>query len=241
MKTRIIALLILGLGLNSAIAQKAVKHQNHVWVSTNNIIRVTDRIGVSSAIHVRRNDFLKDPNFYFLLNGLTYWVNPSIRVTAGYIHMWNARNVDADLCYANERRPFQELVVKSNYLKATTMFRVRNEQRFKEVMATEQEDRYFKYNTRVRMLLQAKIPITKGANPLQFKIVNELMINLGEHDVFNTFDQNRFSIGVQQKFLPNWSADLCYMGVYQQLSAGDSYNMNHTLRLFFFGTIDLRK
>jgi hypothetical protein len=29
--------------------------------------------------------------------------------------------------------------------------------------------------------------------------------------------------------------------VYQQLAAGNVYNLNHTLRLFFYGSFDFRK
>ncbi|HAT80442.1 MAG TPA: hypothetical protein DCS17_03280, partial [Flavobacterium sp.] len=51
---------------------------------------------------------------------------------------------------------------------------------------------------------------------------------------YNTFDQNRFFVGIKQSINSNLSFDFGYMNVYQQKSNGYQYDMNHTLRLFFY-------
>ena len=59
--------------------------------------------------------------------------------------------------------------------------------------------------------------------------------------MLNTFDQNRLFAGIKQRLAPAWSFDLGYMLVYQQKSTGYQYDLNHTLRWFFYVTPDLRK
>jgi hypothetical protein len=72
-------------------------------------------------------------------------------------------------------------------------------------------------------------------------LADEVLINFGKPIVFNTFDQNRLTLGVKKRINKNWSFDFGYMMVYQQQSNGYTYNLNHTLRLFFYGIFDFRK
>ena len=55
-----------------------------------------------------------------------------------------------------------------------------------------------------------------------------------------TFDQNRLFLSVKQRPFRSWSFDLGYMLVYQQKASGYQYDLNHTLRWFFYFTPDLR-
>jgi hypothetical protein len=52
--------------------------------------------------------------------------------------------------------------------------------------------------------------------------------------VYNTFDQNRWYIGLKQPISSVLSVDFGYMNLYQQRENGFEYVNNHTLRLFVF-------
>jgi len=65
-------------------------------------------------------------------------------------------------------------------------------------------------------------------------VSDEILIQFGKEVVYNTFDQNRLFVGIRQNINPKLSYDFGYMNVYQQKSNGYQYDMNHTLRLFFY-------
>ncbi|MEM1002423.1 MAG: DUF2490 domain-containing protein, partial [Bacteroidota bacterium] len=93
---------------------------------------------------------------------------------------------------------------------------------------------------RLRFLISVGFPFKKGGKT-QFLLADEIHLNFGKNVVYNTFNQNRLTIGIKQKLSDKWSFDCGYMMVYQQLAVGNVYNLNHTLRLFFYGSFDFRK
>ena len=56
----------------------------------------------------------------------------------------------------------------------------------------------------------------------------------------STFSDRVLSGGVKVALSRNWSFDLGYMQVFQQQASGYQYDLNHTLRWFFYWTPDLR-
>jgi hypothetical protein len=68
-------------------------------------------------------------------------------------------------------------------------------------------------------------------------VADEVAVQFGSH--VDTFDQNRLFLGLKQPLGSSWSFDLGYLLVYQQKSSG--YDLNHTVRWFFYFTPDLRK
>ncbi len=70
---------------------------------------------------------------------------------------------------------------------------------------------------------------------------DEFAVQFGRSIVLNTFDQNRLFVGVKKDLSRSWSFDLGYMLVYQQKASGYQYDLNHTVRWFFYFTPDLRK
>jgi len=87
--TTLIFLLILCL---SAKAQdkKEINDQVQFWTSINSTWRLSDRWGVMGDFHIRRDDFIKDPNFYFVRAGGVYWFNDKMSVAGGGAALWLA-------------------------------------------------------------------------------------------------------------------------------------------------------
>ncbi|MEM6844262.1 MAG: DUF2490 domain-containing protein [Bacteroidota bacterium] len=220
--------------------EKTISRNSHFWISANNIYQLTNRWGILNDIHIRRTDFVQNPSFYFVRGGLQYSIKRNLRVAGGYAHLWLASPTQRWESYLNENRTYQQISFSQRYPRLNTLFRVRNEQRiFNTVVnGTSQSDHYLIH--RFRMLLSAGIPLTADGRT-QFLIADEIHLNFGERVVFNTFEQNRLTVGFKHKISSQWTVDTGYMMVYQQRPTGLDYNLNHTFRLFFYGNFDFRK
>ena len=102
----------------------------------------------------------------------------------------------------------------------------------------------YNYVFRVRYNFSFFIPLKgKEITPkIPFAVImNEVFLNFGDRVVYNTFDQNRFFVGIGYPFSSHLNAQLGYMNVYQQEASGNNYYSTHAIRLFFFHSMDLRK
>ena len=101
----------------------------------------------------------------------------------------------------------------------------------------------YNFNYRLRYNFSFFIPL-KGkelAPKTPFiSLIDEVFINFGERIVYNTFDQNRFFIGVGYQITSHMNVQTGYMNIFQQEASGNSYWSRHAIRLFLFQTLDLR-
>ena len=93
---------------------------------------------------------------------------------------------------------------------------------------------------RVRYLASFTVPVSENPKLPSLVFADEIAVQFGR-EVLNTFDQNRAFLGVKQVLGRSWSFDLGYMLVYQKKARGYQYDLNHTLRWFFYFTPDLRR
>ena len=91
------------------------------------------------------------------------------------------------------------------------------------------------------LLVSFTVPVSKNPKVPSVVLSDEIAVQFGPEVVYNTFEQNRVFLGVKQPLGRSWSFDLGYMLVYQQKASGYQYDLNHTLRWFFYYTPDLRK
>lgn len=242
----ITCLLFLTLPVHFTEAQTQVPTEKEVitsyqfWISTNNVFIVSKRWGILNDIHIRRTNFLADPSFYFIRFGAQYWIRSNFTVAGGYAHLWLTNAENKWDRYTNENRIYQQLALSERFPGANLFLRVRNEQRFFNTIQNGESlnDNYF--INRVRLLMSVSVPFHKGSRTRWF-IADEVHLNFGQYVVFNTFNQNRLTIGITYKINEKWRFDTGYMMVFQQLSTGYQYNLNHTFRLFFYGNFDFRK
>lgn len=231
---------LLSITLSWGQAEKQVTQNQHFWVSTNNLYQLTRHWSILNDFHIRRTDFINYANFYFVRGGLQYSIKRNLRVAAGYAHLWLASSENQWDRYINENRIYQQVSFSHRYPGINTLFRMRNEQRIFNTYTNDKSlsDHYLIH--RIRMLLSASIPFSKGSRA-QWLIADEMHLNFGKRVVYNTFNQNRLTLGIKYRLSPQWSFDTGYMMVYQQRSNGFAYDLNHTFRLFFYGTFDFRK
>ena len=161
-------------------------------------------------------------------------------MAAGLAHLWLANEYEDGFHFAGEKRIYQQLQWREKFNNLFFLTRIRNEQRWHEVLDENASVDRVRFSNRVRFLFSASIPIFSNENLPRVAIADELLVHFGKEIVYNTFDQNRIFIGISQKISRSLSLDFGYMLVYQQQYSGYQYDSNHTLRLFFYYAPDFR-
>ena len=166
-------------------------------------------------VHTRRNNFLKDPNFYFLRAGAVYWLNDNFTLAGGLAYLCLATTTEKEITYAGEKRVYQQAQWREKINKLSYLFRLRNEQRWQDVLNNDRSLNHVRFSNRVRFLFSADIPIFKNPYLPSITIADEMLIHFGKEIIYHTFDQNRIFLGLKQKVTKNLSFDLGYMMTYQ--------------------------
>lgn len=216
--------------------KKQVNDQSQSWFSLNSTFRLNAKWGLIGDLHIRRNNFMADPNFYFVRAGAGYWFSNQLSFIGGYAHMWLASTKAGKRIYLNENRLYGQLAYSTSHGKLNILQRFRNEHRWRESVVADSLVNTTGFTTRLRYLISLSYPVFK--NPLlpQPCLANEVLIQFGKPIVNNTFDQLRLFAGIRQSLGKGWSYDFGYMMVYQQRASGYQYERNHTLRLFLYYT-----
>jgi hypothetical protein len=219
---------------------KQVNVQYQSWWSINATARFSKKWGMMLDLHERRNDFMKNASFHFVRVGATYWLKDNLSISAGYGHLWLAPTKAGWKTFSNENRLFQQVQLITPINKIQFLQRLRNEQRWAEIMVNDKPSGQIRFTNRVRYLASLTISIFKSKQMPALVIADELLVHFGKAVVFNTFEQNRIFFGVRQKLTKALSFDMGYMLVSQQKFTGYQYDRNHTFRLFFYYAPDFR-
>ncbi len=220
---------------------KEINQQVQVWLSVNSTTRVSDRLGVIGDFHVRRNDFVAEPSFYFLRFGGHFWLRESLGLSLGYAHMWVAPGCAGCQTWTGEDRVYQQVQYTTKLGTTGLLLRLRNEQRWQDELEDDALTGELRFSDRARFLASFTVPVSSGLTAPALVLSDEVLLQFGHDVVLNTFDQNRLFAGVKKSWSRSWSCDLGYMLVYQQKASGYQYDLDHTLRWFFYFTPDLRK
>ncbi|WP_281297130.1 DUF2490 domain-containing protein [Flavobacterium limnophilum] len=233
-KLIILVILLPIIALGQAQTKKVINEQTQTWVSINTVTKFSEHWGIVADAHIRSNEVFHDNNFYFLRGGISYIPNPAVSITGGYAHMWLAPTKEGWDTYSDENRIYQQAQMTTKIGKVSVLQRLRNEQRWQEKIVNDESTGENRFTDRVRYLVSFNIPIFKKKTAPLLVLSDEILIHFGQEVVYNTFDQNRLFIGIKQSINPKLSFDFGYMNVYQQKYTGYQYDMNHTLRLFFY-------
>lgn len=221
--------------------QKEINNQFQFWTSINVTMRITDGWGVMGDIHIKRSDFVKNPGFYFLRFGAVYWLDNKFSFAGGIAGLWLATDLEVGNRFAFEKRLFEQALWRSTIRRVIFLQRIRIEQRWSEVLNQDGSVDRIRFTNRFRFLFSGSIKVFNDDKLPRLVIADEILIQFGHEVIFNTFDQNRFFVGINYRLGPNWTMDFGYMHVFQQEYSGYQYDSNHTIRLFFYYTPDLRK
>jgi hypothetical protein len=222
---------------------KQIHEQGQVWLGYLNQTRLSDKFSLWLDLHARRTDLLDRWATTIIRPGITYHLPHHINFTAGYAYISHYPAAGLQTVRP-EHRPWQQISWTRRAKHLQMLQWVRFEQRFNRKVANDALQDGYTFNYRFRYLLSILLPL-KGEfiepkTPF-FVFNDELHINAGKQITYNYFDQNRFFLGFGYQFTKTLNAQLGYMNLFQQLPAGNRFNNNHTIRLFIFNNIDLRK
>ncbi len=222
----------------SQVLQKKIEHVTHTWVSINSIFFLNKGWFIMADAHLRENGFFQFNSFYFARIGVGFQLDKNLSVAAGYGNLLSSSTTDGWSTKSDETRLFQQVVYKSAYKsKVNVLQRLRNEQRWQDIIVNDKKTGNKKFSNRVRYLLSTNLQVFKSPNLPQLVLADELLVQFGNDVVYNTFDQNRIFIGIKQKITNSLSFDVGYMRVFQQKSNGINYMQSNTARLFFYYTV----
>jgi Protein of unknown function (DUF2490) len=220
---------------------KTINTQYQSWFSVNSTLKVSPQWAIIADLHTRRNHFMADNNFYFARAGVQYIIDKNLSVAAGYGHFWGYPTTKDWHTIAHENRIYQQIQYSSKWKNTQILQRLRNEQRWQQKMVNDAYSGELRFTDRVRYLLSLNIPVFKNKKLPTLVLADELCLQAGKEIVYNTFDQNRFFIGIREQLRPDLSFDMGYMRVYQQKRSGFEFDRNHTFRLFFYYSPQLYK
>lgn len=219
---------------------KEITDQYQTWVSMNTTMRFSKKWGIMSDVHLRTNHSFASTSFILARLGGVYWLTYKTTLAAGYTHIWVAPTQAQYHVNSNGNWIYQQIQHASNIGKVGVSVRLRNEQRWQQLVVQDTVKGDI-FSNRVRLLAYFTIPVSKNFYVPSIAVADELLVQFGKDIVYNTFDQNRIFLGIRQPISKSVSFDLGYMMVYQQRATGYQYNRNHTLRCFFYYRPDFRK
>jgi hypothetical protein len=238
MKWRILfCLLLTGLtGKSQTVpVTKQITHRTQSWYSINSTFRFSDRWGAVADFHTL-NDGLIENNFYFLRFGGVYWIDGKHPVIAGVARLWKAP-AEGLQTWAIENRLYQQWSTAAHPGQWSILQRIRAEQRWREQVVNDQVTGT-QFSFRLRYLASFEFRAFENPRLPSFVISDELLVQFGPSIVYNTFDQNRFFLGIRLHVSERLNFDTGYMNVFQQRSSGYQYDMGHVFRLFFYYHLD---
>ena len=201
-------------------------------------------MGTWVDLHHRTTDnFINRPLQSLGRFGLTFFATNQFRITAGYCF---AYNYPTESFHSSklEHRPWQQLFFKQEYQKIQSIQLLRLEERYNQEVLNNEVTNNYVYTNRLRYSYMLLIPFSKNGiepNTVFGVINNEIFVNFGKNITYNTFDQNRFFVGLGHQLSKSSSVHLGYMNIYQQHASGNKFSESHCIRLFFYHNIDFRK
>jgi hypothetical protein len=236
-------LTVIGASAFGQTPAKAIHEREQLWLGYFNQTRITNKFGFWLDVHYRQTDNFVDRPFQFLIRpALNFFIKDNLRLQTGYAFVDHlpAKGLSTS---RPEHRGWQQIWWNQKYTGLTTLQWLRVEERFNKKIVNDvlQPETYF--TIRLRYNYSFFIPLKgkelKAKTPF-LAVIDEVFLNLGNSIVYNTFDQNRFFIGLGYQITPHINAQLGYMNIYQQEVSGNNYFSTNAIRLFLFQTLDFR-
>ncbi|MBV9988403.1 MAG: DUF2490 domain-containing protein [Chitinophagaceae bacterium] len=225
---------------------KNISSISQFWAGYYNQTRLSKHWGLWTDLHLRtKEDFASNFSQSILRVGGTYYLTDNTKLTLGYAYVSlypgdNHANVTQP-----EHRIWQQVQWHVKFPRLRLMHWIRLEEKFKhKILNNDALADGYQFNWKLRYNFLFNTPLNRKAfapGTLSFVLNDELHVNFGKEIVYNYFDQNRFFVGFSYHTTPTDNLQFGYMNLFQQLPAGNSYKDIHTLRVFYFHNLDLRK
>jgi len=230
-------------GLYAQAIEKDIHEREQLWLGYFNQTRHTDKFGLWLDVHYRQTDNFVERPFQLLIRpALNFFIKDNLRVQAGYafVEHFPGKGLTTS---RPEHRGWQQIWFNQKYTGLTTLQWLRVEERFNKKIVNDVLEPNIYFTIRLRCNYSFFIPLKgkelKPKTPF-LAVIDEVFLNLGNNVVYNTFDQNRFFLGLGYQVSSHMNVQLGYMNIFQQEASGSNYYSTNAVRLFLFQTLDLR-
>jgi hypothetical protein len=223
--------------------EKTIHSREQLWFGYFNQTRITNKVGLWMDVHYRLTDNFVERPFQFIVRpALNFYIKDNVRLQTGYAYVshFPAEGLETT---RPEHRGWQQIWWNQKYNSFTTLQWLRLEERFNRKVVNDELQTDYNFNYRLRYNFSFFIPL-KGKELVPktpfIALIDEVFLNFGDKIVYNTFDQNRFFIGIGYQITSHMNIQTGYMNIFQQEASGNSYWSTHAIRLFLLQTLDLR-
>jgi len=228
------------------LAQKNIEKQQLIWYGYYNILKFNEKWSLLSEIQERQFYNPTAQHQLVFRSNLERKLIGNWNASAGITYfLQNPNNPESEShLTVPELRPDIGFNNKQKLSFITINHRYKTEARFfHDVENNRLVGGYRFSNLRLRYQLGIDVPLWKKEEQekLVLKLRDEVMFNLGRKVVNNTFDQNRYYLGMNYKLNKSFAFEVGYMNWFQQLKTGKDFYDRDILRLSIFHTIELNK
>lgn len=228
------------------LAQKKVENQQLIWYGYYNNLKFNENWSLSSEIQERQFYNPTAQHQLVFRSNLERKVFGDWKASVGmtlFLQNPNTPNSESNLTVP-ELRPDIGFSNKQKLGFITINHRYKAEARFFHDVENQKLVGGYRFsNFRLRYQLGLDVPIWKNEKQqaIIVKIKDEIMFNVGNKIVKNTFDQNRIYLAVNYKLNASYAFEIGYMNWFQQQKSGVDFYNRDILRLSIIQSIDLKK
>jgi len=225
---------------------KNVEVTDQNWLTYAGRFRVSNKLDfmVESTLRSKEHS-INQVSQSLVLVGFFWNVNNFVKLATGYQSISTQPATSKIKIAQPEYRPWQQIVLLSNFSSKKITQRLRLEERFRKVLLNDSTlAPETPFNFRFRYLFSAELPLSKKESILKnmsLVLSDELFIQAGKQVVYNYFDQNRITAALKYKINQGNSLQFGYINLFQQLPVGNKFRNFNILRLVYFQNLDLRK
>ncbi|MDX1629059.1 MAG: DUF2490 domain-containing protein [Fulvivirga sp.] len=212
--------------------ERTVQRDNFKWLTYNFIKTLDKGVSISLAFQPRRYAFPDRQHQFFSLLAVRKQYASGIKIGAGFCYFLQALPInrnDVDIVRP-ELRPLQEISYASRINKLNISHRMMLEERWFQNIENDELVSGYEFQFRFRYRVMVTRALDKHADWTAITSL-EPMLNGGNPDIRNVFDQVRAFIGAKRKLSDNFSATLGYLYWYQQFPTVTDFGSFHIIHL----------
>ncbi|HBH05552.1 MAG TPA: hypothetical protein DDX92_02985 [Flavobacteriales bacterium] len=202
---------------------------NFQWFQYYNQSRITDRWSLFVDGGFRWENGFEQRSQYIIRSAAGYSIRKNTRLSAGIAFLGG---YSPEVWSRAELRPFQEFSTRHPVNSSKLTHRLRLEERFLHDVIEGNIQPYNTFLFRFRYLFMFNIPLVQNfRNSPETKLFllagNEILLHLGENEIYSVFDQNRILVGPGLQVSKKMKFTLLYNGMYGSKPLPYQYQYNN--------------
>lgn len=231
----LLLLLFLQIQVHAQENQKNIEKEWLYWLRLNPTITFQNNWSLNGEIEVRRFMFPERRNQVLLPRITAYKSLNNVKIGIGFLYLRQSLPTDnnaANVEIRPELRPHLDVIIQNSWSDVQISHRYRIEQRARKNNEGFELVDGWNIFYRARYRLKFSIPLNKktGTGKIDLNILDEVMLNMGNDIVRNTFDQNRIYVGAAIKLNNKLTFQTGVVNWFQQLSSGDDFRSHFIVR-----------